>query len=302
MKAITYTRQGPPEVLQLKEVAKPQPAENEVLIRVHAATVTVGDVLMRKLHLLLVWIFHLFGMKRRQIPGIELAGTIEAVGSAVTRFQVGDSVFGTTTGLPAGANAEYVCVPEEWKMGVLAPKPANVSFAEAAALPVGAMTALFLLRKAEIQPGESVLIYGASGSVGAYAVQLARHFGAEVTGVASEGNLELVKSLGAGRALDYNQEAWFEAAGRHDVVFDAVRKLPSGQAKALLKQDGRRRSVASPTSERTEDLLMVKELVEAGSLKAVIDRRYPLEQVAEAHRYVETGRKRGNVIITVIPD
>jgi NADPH:quinone reductase-like Zn-dependent oxidoreductase len=302
MNAITYTRQGSPDVLQLKTVARPQPKESEVLIRVHAGSVTAGDVIMRRLHPMLVWAFHLFGMKRRQIPGVELAGTVAAVGSAVTRFQVGDSVFGTTTGLGAGANAEYVCVPEAWKMGVIALKPATASFEEAAVLPVGAMTALFLLRKAGIEPGQKVLVYGASGSVGAYAVQLARHLGAEVTGLASGPNLELVASLGAGRTLDYTQEHWVEGAGQHDVVFDAVRKLPSTQARRLLKAGGRKLSVASPTSERIDDLLVIKELVEAGSLKAVIDRRYPLEQVAEAHRYVETGHKRGNVVITVIPD
>jgi alcohol dehydrogenase len=299
MRAIVCTKSGPPEVLQLQEVEKPIPDESEVLVKVHASTVTIGDVLLRKMLSPLLWVFSLFGVPRKKIAGHELAGEVEAVGGGVTRFKVGDEVYGTTTGLAYGSNAEYVCLPEEWKMGVLAPKPVNVSYEEAAAIPIGAMTAVDLFRKVEIKPGQTVLVYGASGSVGTYAVQVAKHFGAVVTGVCSAGNMELVRSLGANRVLNYTGPDWPPAGETYDVVFDAVRKLPSSQAKALLKEGGTRLTVASPTSEKTEHLLFLKELVEAGALKAVIDRRYPLEETAEAHRYVEDGHKRGNVVITI---
>ena len=200
MKAIVTTKQGPPEVLQLQEVAKPIPRDAEVLIRVHAATVTPGDVMLRKLHPAMFILMRLFGIRRKKIPGHEFAGEVEAVGPAVTRFKPGDAVFGTTTGLSTGANAEYVCLPEAWASGVLALKPANLTYAEAAAVPVGGMTALQLLEQGAIQPGQKVLVYGASGSVGTYAVQLAKaHFGADVTGVCSTANVALVESLGAER-------------------------------------------------------------------------------------------------------
>jgi NADPH:quinone reductase-like Zn-dependent oxidoreductase len=301
MKAIITTRHGPPEVLQLKEVEKPSPKENEVLIKIHAATVTQGDVMLRKLHPLTVLAMRLFGVRRKRIPGHEFAGEIESVGADVKRFKVGDQVFGTTTGLGVGANAEYVCLPEEWETGVLAIKPVNRSYEEATALPVGGMTALYILRKGNIQNGQNILVYGASGSVGTYVVQLAKHyFGAEVTGVCSTTNVELVKSLGADRVIDYTKEDVTKDGQIYDVVFDAVGKISSSQSKNLLKENGTFLTVQSTTREESENLVAIKELVEAGKLKAVIDKRYPLEEVAEAHRYVESGRKKGNVVITVM--
>jgi NADPH:quinone reductase-like Zn-dependent oxidoreductase len=301
MKAIVSTKHGPPEILQLKEVEKPSPKESEVLIRVHAATVTQGDVMLRKLHPLMYLPMSLFGVKRKKIPGHEFAGEVESVGVNVTRFKAGDQVFGTTTGLSTGANAEYVCLPKEWRKGVLAIKPANVTYEEAAALPVGGMTALYILRKGNIQSGQKVLIYGASGSVGSYAIQLAKHhFGAEVTGVCSTANIELVISLGADRIIDYAKENVTQNGQIYDVVFDAVGKFSSSEGKSLLKENGIFLTVQSTTSEEIENLITLKVLVEAGKLKAVIDRHYPLDQVADAHRYVETGRKKGNVVITVV--
>lgn len=301
MKAILCTKAGPPEVLELQEVEKPAPRDYEVLIKVHAATVTQGDVMLRKLPPLMYLPIRLFGVRRKRIPGHEFAGEVESVGADVKRFKVGDQVFGTTTGLSVGANAEYVCLPEEWKSGVLAIKPVNVSYEEAAALPVGGMTALYILRKGNIQSGSKVLVYGASGSVGTYAVQLAKyHFGAEVTGVCSTANIELVQSLGADQVIDYTKEDVTKNGRIYDVVFDAVGKLSLTQRQNLLKEDGAFLTVQSTTSEEIENLVTLKELVEPREVKAVIDKRFPLEQVADAHRYVETGRKRGNVVITVV--
>ena len=300
MKAIVCTKSGPPEVLQLREVEKPAPRENEVLIRVHAASVTTGDVLLRKLHPLMFIPMRLFGVRRKRIPGHELAGVVEEAGKNIKRFRKGDPVFGTTTGLDVGANAEFVCLPEEGSEGVLAIKPAEVSFEAAAALPVGGMTALYLLRKGNIQPGQKVLVYGASGSVGTYAVQIAKHhFGAEVTGVCSTANVELVQSLGADHVIDYTQEDLTRNGKTYDVVFDAVGKLSASEGKSLLNENGTYLSVRSPTSEVLEDLMVLKDLVEAGKIKPAIDRHYPLEQTAEAHRYVEAGHKKGNVVIRV---
>lgn len=300
MKAIVCTKHGPPEVLQLKEVKKPSPKENEVLIKVHAATVTQGDVMLRKLHPILYLPMRLFGVRRKKIPGHEFAGEVESVGADVKRFRVGVQVFGTTTGLSTGANAEFVCLPEEWGTGVLAIKPATISYEEAAALPVGGMTALYLLRKGNIQSGQKVLVYGASGSVGTYAVQLAKHhFGAEVTAVCSKANVELVKSLGANQVIDYTKEDITKNSQTYDFLFDAVGKISSSEAKHLLKENGAFLTVQSSTREELENLITLKELVEAGKIKTVIDKCYPLEQIVEAHRYVETGRKKGNVVIAV---
>lgn len=299
MKAVVWTKYGSPDGLQLKEVKKPTPKEAEVLIRVHAATVTRGDVMLRKLHPLLFFPLRLFGMRRKKIPGHEFAGVIESAGKGVKRFREGDQVFGTTTGLNVGANAEYVCLPEEWPSGVLASKPANMSYEEATAVPVGGMTALYILKKGDIQGGQKVLIYGASGSVGTYAVQLARHFGADVTGICSTSNLELVKSLGADLVIDYTREDVINSGKIYDVIFDAVGKTSFSRCKIALKKEGSYLSVKSSTKEQTENLLYLKELIEAGKIRSVIDRCYPLAQTAEAHKYVETGHKKGNVVITL---
>lgn len=299
MKAILQTRTGPPEVLTFGDIPRPQPKEDEVLIKIHASTVTIGDVLMRRLHPLLIPVFRLFGMRRIQIPGTELAGEVAAVGRDVTKFKVGDQVYGTTTGLSAGGNAEYICLPQTWRTGVLARKPANLTFEEAAALPVGGMTALHLLRKAQIKPGQKVLVYGASGSVGTFAVQLARAFGAEVVGVCSTANLELVRGLGASTVIDYTASDFSLSGQTYDVVFDAVGKLPAAKARAALNKGGKFLSVRTPTSEKIEYLDILRDLCESGKIAPVIDRRYPLEQVVDAHHYVQTGRKRGNVAISI---
>ena len=307
MKAIVYTEYGPPDVLQLKEVENPRPQNNEVLVKVKATTVTTGVLWARRgMHpdskIFTLAIRMMFGVRKpkKTILGYEFSGEVESIGKEVQRFHEGDQVFGTTTGLMNGAYAEYVCIPEEWKQGVIAKNPANMSYEEAAAVPIGGMTALFLLEKANIQKGQKALIYGASGSVGTYAVQIAKHhFGAEVTGVCSTSSLELVSSLGADQVIDYTQEDFTQSGEIYDVVFDAVGKISSSRGKNALKRNGTYLSVKSPTSEKTENLLLLKEFVESGKIRAVIDRCYPLEQIAEAHRYVEKGHKKGNVVITV---
>ena len=297
MKAIVATKSGPPDVLQLQEVEKPSPKNNELLIRIHAATVTSADVMLRGLPPLL-WIPMrlFFGVKKKRIPGHELAGEIEAVGSDVRGFGKGDQIFGTTTGSSFGSYAEYVCLPED---GVLATKPANMTYEEAAAVPFGGLAALHFLREGKIQGGQRVLINGASGGVGTYAVQLAKHFGTEVTGVCSTANLEWVKSLGADRVIDYTQEDFTERGERYDLIFDAVGKISYSESKQVLASDGRYVTVSKGKAvERKGNLGFLKELVEAGEIRAIIDRRYPLAQIAEAHRYVEQGHKKGNVVVT----
>jgi 2-desacetyl-2-hydroxyethyl bacteriochlorophyllide A dehydrogenase len=300
MKAIICTKSGSPEVLQLQDVDKPTPKESEVLVKVFAGSVTQGDVMLRKLHPLLFIPMRIFGVKRKHIPGHEFAGEIVEIGANVNHFKVGEQVFGTTTGLSVGANAEYVCIPEEANSNVMALKPANTSYEEAAVVPVGGLTALFLLKKGNIRIGKKVLIYGASGSVGTYAVQLAKHFGAEVTAVSSTRNVELVRSLGADLVIDYTKKDFTKTSRTYDVIFDAVGKISASQCETALKAEGVFLTVQTSTREAIENLFSLKELLELGKIKPVIDKRFPLEQVADAHRYVETGHKSGNVVISVI--
>lgn len=303
MKAVVCTRYGSPDILQLKEVEKPVPKDNEVLVKVYATSVTIGDVRMRSFNVpRLQWIparIYLGIRKpKRAVLGMELAGKIEAVGKNVRQFKVGDAVFGSTFKSDFGGHAEYKCLPED---GLLAIVPPNVSMEEAAAGPsTGGVTAMANLRKAKVKSGQKVLIYGASGSVGTFAVQLCKQLGAHVTAVCSTGNIELVKSLGADRVIDYTREDFTANGPIYDVVFDAVGKLSASHGKKALKTSGIYLNVNNtPNDLRLDDLLYLQSLLKEGRLKSVIDRRYPLEAVAEAHKYVETGHKRGNVVITV---
>jgi len=327
MKAIVWTDYGPPDVLQLKEVEKPTPKDNEVLIKIYATTVTSGDCEQRSLklpfwyRLLMRLYIGLRKPKRITILGMELAGEIESVGKDVKLFKEGDQVFAATGFVGMGACAEYICLPEVPEEGALALKPTNMTYEEAAAVPVGGLEALHYLRQGNIQSGQKVLINGASGTIGPFAIQLAKYFGAEVTGVASTRKLETVHSIGADYVIDYTKEEYTKSGETYDVILDVVRKSSFSSSIRSLKQNGRyiiaspglsqmvrgrwismtssKKVITGMLKQRTEDLLYLKELIEAGKLTSVIDRCYPLEQTVEAHRYVETGQKTGNVVITV---
>ena len=325
MKAIVYERYGPPEVLELKEVAKPTPKDNEVLIKTHATTVTSGDWRVRSLNVpagfgLIMRLVFGISKPKQPILGSELAGVIESVGKDVRKFKVGDQVFAFSDA-SMGCHAEYKCMPQD---GAVVLKPPSLSYDEAAALSFGGTTALDFLRRGKLQSGEKVLVNGASGGVGTAAVQLAKHFGADVTGVCSTANMELVRSLGASHVIDYTKEDFTQNGETYDVIVDTVGTAPFSRSKDSLKAGGRllmvlaglpdmlqipwvsmtssKKVIAGPAAVRAEDLRFLAGLAQAGEFKPVIDRRYPFEQIAEAHRYVDTGRKRGNVIITLKHD
>jgi NADPH:quinone reductase-like Zn-dependent oxidoreductase len=325
MKAIVLTKYGAPDGLRLTEVEKPTPKDNEILIKIHATTITKGDCELRTLKFP-IWlaiplrIYIGFINPRNFILGQEFAGEVESVGKDVTLFKQGDAVFGTT-GFGFGAHAEYKCLPEKPQETALATKPTNITYEEAAAVPVGGLEALHFIRRANIQRGQKVLIFGAGGSIGTFAVQLAKYYGAEVTGLDSTAKLDMLRSIGADHVIDYTREDFTKSGETYDVILDVIGKSPFSGTVNSLKQNGRyllvnpklsqmirgqwissrgeKKIIFGAADQNTEDLLFLKELIEAGKIKSVIDKRYPLEQTADAHRYVDTEQKKGHVVITV---
>jgi len=317
MKAIICTKYGSPDVLQMQEVEKPSPKDNELLIKIYATSVTSGDARIRRADPFIIRLIFGFKKPRRSILGVVIAGQVESVGKNVTNFNVGDQVFGTT-GMAFGAYAEYQCVPEN---GTLALKPNNMSYEEAAAIPFGATASLYFLRKGKIKKGQKVLIYGASGALGTAAVQLAKHFGAEVTAVCSTSNIDMMYSLGAEKVIDYTKEDFSKNGETYDIIYETVGKSSFSDCINSLNKNGvlllantepsllfkglwtalssNKKIIAGVIKESAQQMNFFKELIEEGELKAVIDKTYPLEQIVEAHAYVDKGHKKGNVVISI---
>lgn len=297
MKAVVYDKYGPPEVLELRDIPKPSPKNNEVMVKVYSTTVTAGDWRMRKADPFLVRLFAgLFKPSRVRILGFELAGVVEEVGKEVKSFKKGDEVF-ASCGFKFGAYAEYKCLVLSDR---IAAKPTNMTFDEAAAVPIGGLTAIRLLNQTGLHEGQHALIYGASGSVGTFALQIAKAYGANVTGVCSTDNLPMLKSLGADEVVDYKKDDFTQLPTRYDVILDAVGKASKAACKKLLKPGGKFVSVSGSPKEGVNDLLALKQLIESGKVKSVIDKVYPLDQIRDAHRYVEQFRKKGNVVVRVV--
>lgn len=299
MKAVVYEKYGTPDVLELKDISKPVPKKNEVLIKVHATTVSAGDWRLRKADPFLARLFNgLFRPRRVKVLGFELAGVVEEAGSQVNTYKPGDKVF-ASCGLRFGGYAEYACLPGN---ELMAPKPVNMTFEEAATVPIGGLTALRFLRQSNVKTGDKVLIHGASGSVGTFAVQLAKAVGAEVTAVCSTSNIDMVSQLGAHHIIDYTKIDFLKTEARFDIILDAVGKTSRSACKHLLAPGGRYVTVTGSPKSRPDDMQTLKEMIESGKLRTVIDRSYTLEQIREAHTYVESFRKKGNVVITVVPE